>query len=67
MNWGEILDELPSDTRAEFEKQLRRSLTRRLRAIRTYADPSLVPDSIRSLAVGEWRKQFMKDASKGAK
>ena len=64
-DWDELLWHLPKAARKRFEAQLRRMLTKRLlRAARQ--DTSVVPDSVRSDAVGRYRKRFAGQLSKRA-
>ena len=62
-DWEALLWRLPADARERFERQLRRVLTRRLARV-ARQDVTTVPDSVRSQAVGEYRKQHAAKMSK---
>ncbi len=64
IEWEALLSRLSPEVQLRLEATLRRSLARRLEhATRTGAN---VPDSVRTQAVGLWRKQHMEGASKSA-
>lgn len=64
--WDDLLSQLPQATQARFERVLRRSLKRRLDAVGRL-DTSVAPDTVRSQAVADWRKRYMKGEPKGAR
>lgn len=66
VDWDKLVAGLSKPLRQRFDRILRRSLRQRLAKVEEL-DTSLAPDSVRSQAICEWRKRYMKGASKSAK
>ena len=63
-DWDELLGRLPEGDRENFDRLLRRSLGRRQRKLGEDGLP--VPESVRTQAVGAWRKRYGAGLSKAA-
>ncbi len=65
-DWQALFDALPEGMRLRFEEMLRRTIKRSL-SDATFVVPEVVRASVRSQAVGVWRRERMQGATKSAK
>ena len=70
-DWDRIIESLPPELRAQVESTMRNVLKRRLKQLprpdAPVSNPGLVPDIVRSQAIGKWRKRYMRGSSISAR
>ena len=64
--WAELRDQLPREVANRLERLTRRALDRWIGQLSSW-QAATVPDAVRSQAVAEWRRRYMKGRSKSAK